>query len=41
MVGSVTEVQTPEESKSGRSVTGVHRSVTGVENKSITEGVEE
>ena len=41
MVGSVTEVQTPEEGKGGKSVRGVHRSVTGVVNKCITEGVEE
>ena len=35
MVGSVTEVQSHDEGKSGKSVTGVHGSVTGIQNKSI------
>ena len=40
MVGRVTEVQSHDEGKGGRSVTGVHGSVKGVQNKSITEGME-
>ena len=40
MVGSVTEEQSHDGSKDGRSVTGVDGSVTGVQNKSITEGME-
>ena len=39
MIGSVTEVQSHDEGKGGRSVTGVHRSVTRVQIKSITEGM--
>ena len=40
MIGSVTEVQSHDKGKGGRSVTGIHGSVTGVQNKSITEGME-
>ena len=40
MVGSVTEVQSRDEGKGGRSVTGVYGSVTRVQNKGITEGME-
>ena len=42
MVGSVPEVhvQSHDEGMGGRSVTGVHGSATGVQNKSITEGME-
>ena len=40
MTGSVTEVQSRDEGTGGSSVTEVHWSVTGVQNKSITEGME-
>ena len=42
MVASVTEVQSHDDGKGERSVhvTGFHGSVTGVQNKSITEGME-
>ena len=41
MVGSVTNVQTHDERKGGKRVTGVHGSVTGIQNKSIlTDGME-
>ena len=41
MVGSVTGVQSHDQSKGGRSVTGVHGNVTEVQNKSIiTEDME-
>ena len=36
----VTEVQSHDKGKGGRSVTGVHGSVTRVQNKSINEGME-
>ena len=39
MAGSVTEVRSHDKGKGGRSVT-VHRSVTGVKNQSVTEGME-
>ena len=38
MAGSVTKVQSHDEGNGGRSVTGVHRSVTGIQNES--EGME-
>ena len=34
------EVQSHDEDKCGRIVTGVHGSVMGVQNKSVTEGME-
>ena len=40
MVGSVTDVQSHGECKGRRSITQIHRSVMGVQNKSITEGME-
>ena len=40
MAGRVTEVQSHDEGKGGRSVTGVHRSVMGIQNKSVTESIE-
>ena len=40
MAGSVTEVQSHDKGKGRRSVTGVHGSVTMVQNKSVTEGME-
>ena len=40
IVGKVTEVQSHDEGKGERSVTGVHESVTGIQNKSVTEGME-
>ena len=40
MVGSVMDVQSHDEGKGGGSVTVVHISVTGIQNRSITEGVE-
>ena len=40
MVGSVTEVQSHDKCKRGRSVTGILGSVTGVQNKSIAAGME-
>ena len=39
MVGSVTKVQSHDEGKDGRSATGIHGSVTRIQNKSITEGM--
>ena len=38
MAGSVTEVRSHEEGRGGTSLTGVHRSVTGVRNKSVYVG---
>ena len=40
MAGSVTKIQSHDEGKGGRSVTGVHGSVTSVQNKSVNEGME-
>ena len=40
MVSSVTEAPSYDESRGGRSVTGVHRSVMGTQNKSVTGGME-
>ena len=40
MVGSVTDVQSHDEGRGGRNVTGVHGSVLGVQNKGKTEGME-
>ena len=40
MAGSVTDVQSHDEGKDGGSVTGVYRSVTVIQNKSVTEGME-
>ena len=40
MAGSVTNVQSHDEDKCGRSVTEVHGSVTGVQNKGVSEGME-
>ena len=40
MVGSVTEVQSHDEGRGGRNVTGVHGSVLGIQNKSKAEGME-
>ena len=40
MASSVTKAQRHEEGRGGRSVTGVHRSVTGSQNKSVTGGME-
>ena len=40
VAGSVTDVQNHDEGKGGRSVTGVHGSVTVAQNISVTEGME-
>ena len=40
MAGSVTEAQSSDKGKGGRSVTGVQGSVTGAQNKSVTGGME-
>ena len=40
MVGTVRDVQSHDEGMGGGSVTGVHRSVMGIQNRSITEGME-
>ena len=40
MVGSVTKVQSHDEGKGGKGVTEVHGSVLGVQNKSITDSIE-
>ena len=40
MAGSVTEAQSHDECRSGRSVTGVYGSETGIQNKSVTGGME-
>ena len=40
MGGSITQVQSHDEGKDGRSVTRVHGSVTGVQTKSVTESME-
>ena len=37
---AVTEVQSHDESRGGRSVTGVHKSVNRERNKSVTSGME-
>ena len=37
MAGILTKVQSHDEGKGGRSVTGVHGSVTGVQNNGVTE----
>ena len=40
MASSVTEVQSYDEGRDRRSVTGVRKSVTGTQNKSVTRGME-
>ena len=40
MARSVTEAQNHDEGRGGRSVTGIHRSALGIQNKSVTEGTE-
>ena len=40
MAGRVTDIQSHDECKGGRSVTGVHGSVTRVQNKGVTGGME-
>ena len=39
MASSVTKAQSYDEGRGGRSVTGVHKSVTGEHNKSVTGGM--
>ena len=38
MVASITEAQSHDEGRGGRSVTRVHKSLTGIQYKSITGG---
>ena len=40
MARSVTKAQSHDEGRGGRSVTGVHRSATGISNKSVTGGMD-
>ena len=40
MDSSVTEAQSHDKGRGGRSATGVHGSVTGIQNQSVTEGIE-
>ena len=40
IAGSVRKVQSNDQGKGGRSVTGVHKGVTGEQNKTVTEGIE-
>ena len=40
MAGNITEAQSDDEGRGGRNVTGVHRSVTGVQNKTVNGGRE-
>ena len=40
MAGNVTEAQSHDEGRGGKNVTGVHRSVTGLQNTTVNGGRE-